>query len=105
MPAGELSRDDRQFHGTGNAHHDRLGHPARSGRRDRPIHQLIGDLGVPAGGRDGEAEPGRVDDLAVRAPCSAHRTPAAVAAGPELTSPATGRLSIWCPRRSRLAVR
>ena len=95
MPAGQRRRDDRQFHGTRNADYERRGHPARAGRGDRTVHELIGDLRVPASGRDGQAEPGGVDYLPVRASGPAHRAPAAEAAGPGVSSPATGRLSIW----------
>ena len=67
---------------------------ARGGRRGRPVQQRIGDLGVPAGPRDGQGQPRRVHRGGI-GPAGAAHAGAAVLAGPPADCDSTAYPLSW----------
>ena len=82
MAPGQFGRYDGQLDGAGDPDHQRVGHAARVRGGHGPVDQDVGDLGVPAGGGDGQAQPGRRHHGPVGPAGAAHRTLAALSAAP-----------------------
>jgi len=71
VAGGKLGRHDGQLDRSRHADHRRVIDPACLRRRHRAIDQGVGDLRMPAGGGDGQAEPGRIHRIGARAACAA----------------------------------
>ncbi len=72
VAAGQFGRHHRQLHRPGHPDHPRVIDPALLRGGHRAVHQGVGDLGVPAGGHDGQGQPGGVHRLLPRAASPAH---------------------------------